>query len=185
MPQHVHTISFRLVHVRMARCGPLTWCATATSGRAPRPAPCSSPAWLWTPAARCAVSGFSIRSWWPMPVRGTQFCDAWNRRQGCAARVPLTWRYHMAALAHVQVVCAGSQDTFEIFVWSVKTGRLLEVTPAHDRRRFVLDPCCCNLKPPAQRAHQAHLRPCFDRHGLLLCVWCRSAGKCTAGAVWS
>ena len=26
-----------------------------------------------------------------------------------------------------EVVCAGSHDTFEIFVWSVQTGRLLEV----------------------------------------------------------
>ncbi len=33
----------------------------------------------------------------------------------------------MLRLSAVQVVVAGSQDTFEIFVWSVKTGRLLEV----------------------------------------------------------
>ena len=26
-----------------------------------------------------------------------------------------------------EVVCAGSHDTFEIFVWSMQTGRLLEV----------------------------------------------------------
>ena len=25
------------------------------------------------------------------------------------------------------IICAGSQDTFEIFVWSMQTGRLLEV----------------------------------------------------------
>lgn len=25
------------------------------------------------------------------------------------------------------VVCAGSHDTFEVFVWSMQTGRLLEV----------------------------------------------------------
>ena len=34
----------------------------------------------------------------------------------------------------LQVVCAGSQDTFEIFVWSVKTGRLLEVLHCTDAR---------------------------------------------------
>ena len=26
-----------------------------------------------------------------------------------------------------EVVCAGSHDTYEVFVWSVQTGRLLEV----------------------------------------------------------
>ena len=26
-----------------------------------------------------------------------------------------------------EVVCAGSHDTFEVYVWSMKTGRLLEV----------------------------------------------------------
>lgn len=31
-----------------------------------------------------------------------------------------------------EVVCAGSQDTFEIFVWSVQTGRLLEVLSGHE-----------------------------------------------------
>ena len=25
------------------------------------------------------------------------------------------------------IICAGAQDTFEIFVWSLQTGRLLEV----------------------------------------------------------
>ncbi|XP_070546732.1 periodic tryptophan protein 2 homolog [Ptychodera flava] len=30
------------------------------------------------------------------------------------------------------VVCAGSMDTFEIFVWSMKTGRLLEVLAGHE-----------------------------------------------------
>lgn len=36
----------------------------------------------------------------------------------------------------VQVVCAGSQDTFEIFVWSVKTSRLLEVWHSTNSPRF-------------------------------------------------
>lgn len=31
-----------------------------------------------------------------------------------------------------QVVCAGSLDTFQIFVWSVKTARLLDVLAAHE-----------------------------------------------------
>lgn len=30
------------------------------------------------------------------------------------------------------VVCAASQDTFEIFVWSMKNGRLLEVLSGHE-----------------------------------------------------
>ncbi|KAL4425513.1 hypothetical protein ABPG75_009529 [Micractinium tetrahymenae] len=30
------------------------------------------------------------------------------------------------------VVCAGSQDSFQIFVWSLKTGRLLDVLAAHE-----------------------------------------------------
>ena len=29
-----------------------------------------------------------------------------------------------------EVICAGSHDTFEIFVWAVQTGRLLEVSNA-------------------------------------------------------
>ena len=32
----------------------------------------------------------------------------------------------------VQVVCAGTLDTFQIYVWAVKTGRLLEVLAAHE-----------------------------------------------------
>ncbi|KAJ8297862.1 hypothetical protein KUTeg_024393 [Tegillarca granosa] len=31
-----------------------------------------------------------------------------------------------------EVVCAGGRDTFEIFVWSMKTGRLLEVLSGHE-----------------------------------------------------
>jgi len=31
----------------------------------------------------------------------------------------------------VQIVCAGSLDTFQIFVWSVKTRRLLDVLSGH------------------------------------------------------
>ena len=30
------------------------------------------------------------------------------------------------------MVCAGSLDTFQIFVWSVKTARLLDVLAAHE-----------------------------------------------------
>lgn len=26
-----------------------------------------------------------------------------------------------------EIICAGSQDTYEIFVWSMQTGKLLEV----------------------------------------------------------
>ena len=32
----------------------------------------------------------------------------------------------------VQIVCAGSLDSFQIFVWSVKTGRLLDILAAHE-----------------------------------------------------
>lgn len=32
----------------------------------------------------------------------------------------------------MQVVCAGALDTFQIYVWAVKTGRLLEVLAAHE-----------------------------------------------------
>lgn len=32
----------------------------------------------------------------------------------------------------LQVVCAGSQDTFDVVVWSVKTGRLLDVLAGHE-----------------------------------------------------
>ncbi|KAI8925529.1 quinon protein alcohol dehydrogenase-like superfamily [Entophlyctis helioformis] len=31
-----------------------------------------------------------------------------------------------------EIVCAGSFDTFEIFVWSVQTGRLLDILPGHE-----------------------------------------------------
>ena len=31
-----------------------------------------------------------------------------------------------------QVICAGSLDTFQIFVWATKTGRLLDVLAAHE-----------------------------------------------------
>eukprot|EP00960_Hanusia_phi_P005682 164873-Hanusia_phi.AAC.1 len=31
-----------------------------------------------------------------------------------------------------EIVCAGTQDSFEIFVWSLKTGRLLEVLAGHE-----------------------------------------------------
>ena len=32
----------------------------------------------------------------------------------------------------VQIVCAGSLDSFQILVWSVKTGRLLDMLAAHE-----------------------------------------------------
>ena len=37
-----------------------------------------------------------------------------------------------------EVVCAGSHDTFEVYVWSMQTGRLLEVRLAsHDSHMIV------------------------------------------------
>ena len=32
----------------------------------------------------------------------------------------------------MQVVCAGTLDTFQIYVWAVRTGRLLDVLAAHE-----------------------------------------------------
>lgn len=32
-----------------------------------------------------------------------------------------------------EIVCAGAQDSFEIFIWSMQTGRLLEVRAARPR----------------------------------------------------
>lgn len=32
----------------------------------------------------------------------------------------------------MQVICAGSLDTFHIFVWATKTARLLDVLAAHE-----------------------------------------------------
>lgn len=32
----------------------------------------------------------------------------------------------------LQVICAGSLDTFQIFVWATKTARLLDVLAAHE-----------------------------------------------------
>ncbi len=32
----------------------------------------------------------------------------------------------------MQVICAGSLDTFQIFVWATKTARLLDVLAAHE-----------------------------------------------------
>ena len=32
----------------------------------------------------------------------------------------------------MQVVCAGSLDTFQVYVWSVRTGRLLDVLAGHE-----------------------------------------------------
>lgn len=39
---------------------------------------------------------------------------------------------HHCGRSVLQVVCAGSLDTFQIFVWSVKTGRLLDILAAHE-----------------------------------------------------
>lgn len=38
----------------------------------------------------------------------------------------------LAIDAASEVVCAGTQDSFEIFVWSVQTGRLLEILSGHE-----------------------------------------------------
>jgi periodic tryptophan protein 2 len=38
-------------------------------------------------------------------------------------------------------VCAGSRDTFQVFVWSLKTGRLLEVLAAHEGPVVALQFC--------------------------------------------
>ncbi len=35
-------------------------------------------------------------------------------------------------LLGVQVICAGSLDTFQVYVWSVRTGRLLDVLAGHE-----------------------------------------------------
>lgn len=35
----------------------------------------------------------------------------------------------VAVDASGEIVCAGAQDSFEIFIWSMQTGRLLEVRP--------------------------------------------------------
>ena len=35
-------------------------------------------------------------------------------------------------VCRAQVICAGSLDTFQIFVWATKTGRLLDVLAAHE-----------------------------------------------------
>ena len=46
------------------------------------------------------------------------------------------------------VVCAGSHDTFEVFVWSMQTGRLLEVgvaTHEHENK--------CPVQIEAARSH--------------------------------
>lgn len=32
----------------------------------------------------------------------------------------------------MQVICAGSVDTFQVYVWSVRTGRLLDVLAGHE-----------------------------------------------------
>ena len=40
-----------------------------------------------------------------------------------------------------QIVCAGSKDSFQIFVWSLKTGRLLDVLAAHEGPVVALSFC--------------------------------------------
>lgn len=42
---------------------------------------------------------------------------------------------------NIQVVCAGSKDSFQIFVWSLKTGRLLDVLAAHEGPVIALGFC--------------------------------------------
>lgn len=49
----------------------------------------------------------------------------------CGAILPQHSSQRSLALL-LQVVCAGSLDTFQIFVWSVKTGRLLDILAAHE-----------------------------------------------------
>ncbi|CAF4553769.1 unnamed protein product, partial [Rotaria magnacalcarata] len=34
--------------------------------------------------------------------------------------------------AAAEVVCAGGFDTFNIFVWSIKTGKLLDILSGHE-----------------------------------------------------
>jgi hypothetical protein len=36
-----------------------------------------------------------------------------------------------------EVVCAGGFDTFNIFVWSIKTGKLLDVNFDFNKKRFL------------------------------------------------
>ncbi len=53
------------------------------------------------------------------------------------------------ALLHAggELVCAGAVDTFEIFVWSLKTGRLLERLAGHEG-----PVCCLGFSPAAGKA---------------------------------
>ena len=40
--------------------------------------------------------------------------------------------HHHSNTGVLQVICAGSLDTFQIYVWSVRTGRLLDVLAGHE-----------------------------------------------------
>jgi WD40 repeat protein len=42
------------------------------------------------------------------------------------------WIVNLHKVFAVQVICAGSLDTFQVYVWSVRTGRLLDVLAGHE-----------------------------------------------------
>lgn len=68
---------------------------------------------------------------WHMPV----LCMARNQTRqalGLYSFLHLNGRARTALCTALQVVCAGSQDSFQIFVWSLKTGRLLDALAAHE-----------------------------------------------------
>ena len=53
--------------------------------------------------------------------------------------------HHIAALSLcLQVICAGCLDTFQICIWSVRTGRLLDILAGHE------GPVCSLAFTPAQ-----------------------------------
>lgn len=63
-------------------------------------------------------------------VRG--HCPGFRIRICLRVRCYLKLTSHAAAAGRRQIVCAGSVDTFQVFTWSLKTGRLLEVLAGHE-----------------------------------------------------
>jgi periodic tryptophan protein 2 len=55
-----------------------------------------------------------------------------RHRDAIHTDVPDPTASQLAIDAASEVICAGTRDTFEIFVWSVQTGRLLEILAGHE-----------------------------------------------------
>ena len=74
-----------------------------------------------------ALKGLTLSQLFPYDYQLTLFDYRYRNFRTFTAPRPCQF-FCLALDASGEIICAGSLDTFEIFMWSMQTGRLLEVS---------------------------------------------------------